>query len=178
MTRKRLLLLLLPLLVLPLGLGAAWLAMPREVPVAPLPAGTRIDRLLVDKSERTLTGFSGDRQVLRYTAVRLGDAPDGHKQFEGDERTPEGSYRISLKNPASSYVLSLKIDYPNSADEGFATARRRSPGGDIFIHGQPNAWPGPALAYDWTDGCIALTNDQMRQLYSAVDVGATITIRP
>lgn len=179
MTRKRLVLLLLsPLVVLVLGIGALWLAMPPETPVARLPANTRIDRLLVDKSKRTLIGFSAGREVVRYTAIQLGDAPTGHKQFEGDERTPEGTYRISFKNPGSRYVLSLKIDYPNAADRAYAEARGKSPGGDIFIHGQPNAWPGPALAYDWTDGCIALTNNQMRQLYAAVDVGATITIRP
>lgn len=177
MFRKRWLL-LLPMLALTLGGATLWLAMPAEPWVAPLPAGTRIDHLLVDKSERTLIGFAAGREVVRYTGVRLGDAPRGHKQFEGDERTPEGTYRISVKNPGSRYVLSLKIDYPNAADRAFAAARGRSAGGDIFIHGQPNLWPGPALAYDWTDGCIALTNAQMRQLYGAVIVGTEITIRP
>jgi len=144
----------------------------------PLPAGTKADRLLVDKSDRVLIAYSGNREVVRYRNIRFGDAPTGHKQFEGDERTPEGKYRISGRNPKSAYHLSLRISYPNASDRAFAKAKGRSPGGDIFIHGQPNAWFGPPIARDWTDGCIALSNAEIKQLWDIVPDGIPITIRP
>ena len=100
------------------------------------------------------------------------------KRFEGDEKTPEGAYTIDGRNPASAYHLSLRISYPNAADRAYAEARGRSPGGDIFIHGQPNAWRGPAIARDWTDGCIALSNAEIKQLWDIVPDGTPITIRP
>ncbi|MBL0913981.1 MAG: L,D-transpeptidase family protein [Sphingopyxis sp.] len=144
----------------------------------PLTTGTKVDRLLVDKSERVLIGYAGHREVVRYTNIRFGDAPVGHKRFEGDEKTPEGDYRISGRNPKSAYHLSLRISYPNDADSAYAKARGRSPGGDIFIHGQPNAWLGPTIARDWTDGCIALSNAEIKQLWDIVPDGTPITIRP
>ncbi|WP_428682878.1 L,D-transpeptidase family protein [Sphingopyxis sp.] len=145
---------------------------------APLAAGTNVDRLLVDKSDRVLIGYAKGREVVRYTHIRLGDAPVGHKRFEGDEKTPEGDYIISGRNPKSAYHLSLRISYPNAADRAYAKARGRSPGGDIFIHGQPNAWIGPTITRDWTDGCIALHNTEIKQLWDAVPDGTPITIRP
>ena len=144
----------------------------------PLPAGTKADRLLVDKSERVLIAYAGNREIARYRNIRFGDAPTGHKQFEGDERTPEGRYIISGRNPKSAYHLSLRISYPNAADRAYAKSKGRPPGGDIFIHGQPNAWPGPPIARDWTDGCIALSNAEIRQLWDIVPDGIPITIRP
>jgi murein L,D-transpeptidase YafK len=146
--------------------------------VVALPKGTKADRLLVDKSDRVLIAYAGNREILRYSHIRLGDAPEGHKQFQGDERTPEGSYRISGRNPGSAYHLSLRISYPNAADRAFAKAKGRSPGGDIFIHGQPNAWTGPPIPRDWTDGCIALSNAQIKQLWDVVPDGTPIIIRP
>ncbi|KTE38823.1 MULTISPECIES: L,D-transpeptidase family protein [unclassified Sphingopyxis] len=142
------------------------------------PAAARADRLLVDKSDRILIAYKDGREIARYANIRFGDAPTGHKQFEGDERTPEGSYTISGRNPKSAYHLSLRISYPNAADRAYAKAQGRSPGGDIFIHGQPNRWPGPTLASDWTDGCIALSNAEIRQLWDLVPDGTPITIRP
>ena len=142
------------------------------------PAGAKADRLLVDKSERILVAYAGDREIKRYTNIRFGDVPTGHKGFEGDERTPEGRYTISGRNPNSAYHLSLRISYPDADDRAYAKARGRSPGGDIFIHGQPNAWPGPVIADDWTDGCIALSNDGIEQLWDLVPDGTPITIRP
>lgn len=144
----------------------------------PVAAGIEIDRLLVDKSDRLLIGYAEGREVVRYKRIRFGDQPRGHKRFEGDERTPEGDYLISGRNPNSRYHLSLRISYPNDADRAYAEAHGRSPGGDIFIHGQPNAWPGPALARDWTDGCIALSNAEIEQLWDIVPDGTPITIRP
>ena len=145
---------------------------------APLPKDAKADRLLVDKSDRLLIAYSGEREIARYTGIRFGDAPEGHKQFEGDERTPEGNYTISGRNPKSAYHLSLRISYPNAADRAYARTQGRSPGGDIFIHGQPNRWPGPPLASDWTDGCIALSNAEIEQLWDLVPDGTPITIRP
>ena len=145
---------------------------------APVVDGAKATRLLVDKSDRLLIVYDGDREIARYTNIRFGDAPQGHKQFEGDERTPEGSYTINGRNPKSAYHLSLRISYPNAADRAFAKARGRSPGGDIFIHGQPNRWPGPTLTNDWTDGCIALSNAEITQLWNIVPDGIPITIRP
>ena len=144
----------------------------------PIAAGTKVDRLLVDKSDRVLIGYAKGREVVRYANVRLGDAPVGHKRFEGDEKTPEGDYTISGRNPKSAYHLSLRISYPNAADRAYAKARGRSPGGDIFIHGQPNAWIGPTIARDWTDGCVALSNSEIKWLWDAVPDGTPITIRP
>jgi murein L,D-transpeptidase YafK len=143
--------------------------------VAPI---TKADRILVDKSDRTLILYKGDKEIHRYTNIRLGDAPVGHKQFEGDEKTPEGRYTINGRNPKSAYHLSLRISYPNAADKAFAKAKGKSPGGDIFIHGQPNRWFGPTLTNDWTDGCIALSNDEIRLLWKQVDDGTPITIQP
>lgn len=142
------------------------------------PIGTKADRLLVDKSERVLIAYAGNREIARYTDIRFGDAPTGHKRFEGDERTPEGRYTINGRNSKSAYHLSLRISYPNAADRAYAKARGGSPGGDIFIHGQPNAWPGPPIARDWTDGCIALSNAGIKQLWDIVPDGIPITIRP
>ena len=145
---------------------------------APLAKGSKANHLLVDKSDRLLIAYRGAREIARYTNIRFGDAPEGHKQFEGDERTPEGDYRIDGRNAKSAYHLSLRISYPNAADRAYAKAQGRSPGGDIFIHGQPNRWPGPPLATDWTDGCIALSNGEIEQLWGLVPDGTPITIRP
>ena len=135
------------------------------------------DYLLVDKSERSLSVYSAGRRVKVYYGLRFGDAPMGHKRFEGDERTPEGRYTIDTRNPRSSYHLSLRISYPNAADRAYARQYGRSPGGDIFIHGQPNGYGGPAIAYDWTDGCIALSNAEIEELWQIVPDGTTIDIR-
>ena len=144
-----------------------------------LPAGTKVDRLLVDKSDRVLIAFAGNREVVRYTGIRFGDAPTGHKQFEGDERTPEGRYTINGRNPASAYHLSLRISYPNAADRAYAKARGRSPGGDIFIHGQPNALPdGLKIKGDWTAGCIAVTNAEIREIWAVTPIGTKVEVRP
>lgn len=141
----------------------------------PLPTA---DFVLVDKSDRTLTLYAGGRAFHRITGLQLGDAPRGHKRFEGDERTPEGRYTIDYANPDSSYWLSLHISYPNAADRAYAAARGRSPGGAIFIHGQPNWLPFGRLPGDWTDGCIAVSNAEIEALWQMVPDGTPIEIRP
>ena len=138
----------------------------------------RADRIVVDKSDRVLILYKAGKEMDRYTGIKLGDAPGGHKQFEGDEKTPEGQYTINGRNPASRYHLSLRVSYPNAADRAFAKKRGKSPGGDIFIHGQPNGSPVNRLNYDWTDGCIALSNAEIETLWKQVADGTVITIRP
>ena len=136
-----------------------------------------VDFLLVDKSDRTLVLFSGGVEVKRYTGLQFGAAPIGHKQFEGDEKTPEGRYTIDTRNPNSSYHLSLRVSYPNAQDRAFAVAQGRSPGGDIFLHGQPNWLPSGRMRGDWTDGCIAFSNAEMNELWQLVPDGTPIEIR-
>ncbi|MEM6908075.1 MAG: L,D-transpeptidase family protein [Pseudomonadota bacterium] len=135
------------------------------------------DFLLVDKSERLLIAYAGGQPIRTFRGIRFGDAPSGHKRFEGDERTPEGLYHIDTRNPNSRFHLSLRISYPNARDRAFAAQYGRSPGGDIFIHGQPNGWRGAPLARDWTDGCIALSNAEIEELWRLVPDGTPIRIR-
>jgi murein L,D-transpeptidase YafK len=139
---------------------------------------SEVDRIVVDKSERWMQLWSGGELVRKITGIQLGDAPIGHKQFEGDERTPEGRYEIDWGNPESSYHLSLHISYPNAADEAFAAAQGKSAGGMIMVHGQPNWLPTGRIPGDWTDGCIALSNEEMELLWQSVPDGTVIEILP
>jgi murein L,D-transpeptidase YafK len=150
---------------------------PVDRPVS-VPEGALASYILVDKSDRTLTLFSDGALIKTYTGIQFGDAPLGHKQFEGDERTPEGYYTIDARNPNSAYHLSLRISYPNAADRAFAAAQGRSPGGDIFLHGQPNEMPAGRVPGDWTDGCIAFSNEEIEELWGAIPDGTPIEIRP
>lgn len=135
------------------------------------------DYLLIDKSERLLVAYYRGNPIRAYRGLQFGEAPLGHKQFQGDERTPEGLYFIDRRNPRSSFHLSLGISYPNRNDMAFAAQYGRSAGGDIFIHGQPTGRPGRMLG-DWTDGCIALTNEEIEELWQIVPDGTPIEIRP
>ena len=138
------------------------------------------DHILVDKSSRTMTLFGADGSVTVIDHIQLGDAPAGAKRFEGDERTPEGHFTIDYGNPSSAYRLSLHISYPRAQDTAYARRQGRSPGGLIFIHGQPNDWVGEGVDIrvpgDWTDGCIALSNEQIEALWEAVPDGTPIEI--
>lgn len=137
--------------------------------------GPEVTKLEIHKTQRVLRVFSGNRMLKSYP-IDLGFGATGHKQFEGDGRTPEGRYTIDRRNPNSSFYLSLGISYPNDADRAFAESVGKSPGGDIFIHGQPNlkGQRGP----DWTAGCIAIKNKHMRLLYAMVNDGTVIDIFP
>ena len=148
-----------------------------EEPIQPLSQTVRADFILVDKSDRTLTLYSNGQALKTYAGIGFGDVPFGHKQFERDERTPEGRYTIDTRNPNSSYHLSLRVSYPNAVDRDYAAAGGRDPGGDIFIHGQPNWLPTGRMAGDWTDGCIAVSNAEMEELWWAVADGTVIEIR-
>lgn len=142
---------------------------------APAP---RVDRIVIDKSDRTMQLQAAGTVVRTYRGVALGDAPAGHKQFEGDEKTPEGTYRINGRNPASRYHLSLRVSYPNATDRAFAARAGKSPGGDIFIHGQPNGSPLARIPTDWTDGCVAVSNAEIREIWGLVKDGTVVVIRP
>jgi murein L,D-transpeptidase YafK len=138
-------------------------------------SGPPVTFIVVDKSDRKMWLLSGN-EVLKEYEVDLGRAPAGHKQFEGDGKTPEGTYFIDFKNPNSQYHLSIRISYPNAADRAFAASQGRPPGGDIFIHGQGDG-PGSRRG-DWTIGCIAVNDREMERIYAMVNVGTPITIRP
>ncbi len=138
------------------------------------------NRVVVKKGERRLSLMHGER-VLKSYKIALGLRPDGHKQFEGDYRTPEGRYRLTRRNPNSDYFLSIQIDYPNEQD--IARARRQGvrPGGAIMIHGQPNAPRKPRDYYsnvDWTEGCIAVANSDMVEIWLMTPPDTPIEILP
>ena len=139
---------------------------------------SRADEILVIKSTRELRLLKDGTPFKRYS-ISLGAAPSGHKTEEGDERTPEGRYTIDWRNENSVAHLSLHISYPNEADTAQAEARAVSAGGNIMIHGLPNGWGALGrmhLLRDWTNGCIAVTNAEMREIWSLVPDGTPITI--
>ncbi len=140
---------------------------------AMLPIAQQADAIRVYKAQRRMELWRGERRIATYR-IALGDDPIGHKRQEGDEKTPEGRYRISGRNPRSRFHLSLRISYPNEADREQARRRGVDPGGDIMIHG---ATP-PGYRGDWTDGCIAVTNEEMDAIWQRVPVGTPIDIRP
>ena len=145
-----------------------------------LPDDIKADRVVVEKSRRVLSLYSGDNLLKTYN-IALGSSPEGHKQQQGDGRTPEGTYLIDYRNPQSSYHLSLHISYPNQDDKERAADRGVSPGGDIFIHGLPPnfAWVGAMHTIsDWTDGCIAVSNKEIEELWRVVPNGTPIELRP
>jgi murein L,D-transpeptidase YafK len=133
-----------------------------------------VTRIEVHKSSRQMYLFHHD-EVLESYEFELGFAPEGHKTTEGDGRTPEGRYFIDRRNPNSAYYLSIGISYPNAQDRAQARERGVSPGGDIFIHGTTRPFRGQD---DWTAGCIAVSNRDMRQIYAMVPDGAVIDIFP
>ncbi len=132
--------------------------------------GPEVTSILAFKGDRTLALLHHD-QVLASHSFELGFNPVGHKQYEGDGRTPEGQYWIDRRNPRSSFHLSIGISYPNAEDQARAAALGRSPGGDIFIHGTPRKMRGKD---DWTAGCIAVTNQEMEVIYAMVGDGTPI----
>ena len=143
-------------------------------------AADKADLVRVDKSERRLE-LLHKGTVLRSYRVALGNAPEGHKREEGDERTPEGRYVLDWRNPGSSFHKSIHISYPNAADRAAAKAAGRDPGGLIMIHGQPNGfgwWSWLLQLVDWTDGCIAVTDAEMDEIWTMVDNGTPIEITP
>lgn len=155
------------------GVGALGaLAMPSLA----LAAGPgRIGHIQVRKAARKLDLISPDRKLIKSYDMRLGFTPVGAKRFQGDGRTPEGIYRIDRKNSQSAFHLSLGVSYPSRKDRSYAASRGRSPGGDIFIHGQPNGYRG-ICEYDWTRGCIAVSNDEVEELWRLIPARMNVAI--
>lgn len=140
----------------------------------------QIDTILVEKQKHTLTVFHKDQPVKKYK-IALGFSPKGHKLKEGDGRTPEGTYFITGKNPQSQFHLSLKLSYPSIEDQKKAKSKGLNPGGNIMIHGlaphlqSKGKWHAMK---DWTLGCIAVTNDEIEELFNLAEVGTKVVILP
>ena len=128
------------------------------------------DLVLVRKAKREMTLLRGDK-VLRTYRIALGREPGGAKRQEGDGRTPEGRYRVDWRNPRSKYHLSLHISYPEAADVERAKAEGVDPGGEIMIHGWKDGVEG-----DWTQGCIAVRNEEMDEIWRLVPDGTAVWI--
>jgi murein L,D-transpeptidase YafK len=136
--------------------------------------GPEVTSVQVHKGKRKMYLLHHEK-VLKTYNIALGFAPEGHKQFEGDGKTPEGTYFIDRRNPNSAFHLSIGISYPNQADREYAKSLGKSPGGDIFIHGGPRR---PTNRQDWTEGCIAVTDKEMERIYAMVKNGTPIHILP
>lgn len=139
-----------------------------------------IDKLLIHKQERRLEVIS-DGQVVRHYRIALGKQPLGHKQERGDNRTPEGIYSIDWRHHSPSYNLSLHLNYPNLKDRADAWERGVDPGSMIMIHGTPVDEEYPEWFFnglDWTNGCIALDNRSMQELWDLAPDGTLVEIRP
>lgn len=161
-----------------LAAGAAliWLRPQHHTPA--LPPLVHIERIVIEKSARRMRVFQGGQPVRDYR-VALGSTPNGDKMRQGDGRTPEGRFRINRKNSASAFHLSLGLDYPQADDRARAKAGGYDPGGDIMIHGQPNALPPDAvIANDWTAGCVAVSNAEIAEVFAATLIGTEVEIKP
>ena len=170
--RRRIINALCTLLVLIIGLGEAFPGTATEI--------TPADRVVVHKAEHKLYLYSGNRLLGEYK-VALGLIPVGTKEREHDFRTPEGRYFLARRNTHSDYFLSIQVSYPNKTDELRARQKRWAPGGSIMIHGLPNALKHPANYYasnDWTDGCIALSNSDMVEVWLRTHDNIPIDIYP
>jgi murein L,D-transpeptidase YafK len=141
---------------------------------------TKADLVVVYKSERVLQLKRGG-EVLRSFPIALGREPSGPKRQEGDGRTPEGVYTLDWRNPTSQFHRALHISYPRPADAEHALRWGVSPGGQIMLHGLPNGIAAEQVGHprrDWTEGCIALTNEEIEEIWARVDDGTTIIIYP
>jgi len=138
-----------------------------------------VDLVKVEKSERRMYLIAGD-EVVRSYRIALGGNPKGHKRREGDQRTPEGEYTLDYIKEDSAFHRAMHISYPNEADIENARQNGYSPGGFIMVHGQREGLgfrPSIVQKFDWTDGCIALTNTEMDEFLSLVKVGTKIRIK-
>ncbi|SDX34834.1 L,D-transpeptidase family protein [Paracoccus sanguinis] len=138
--------------------------------------GPPVTQIVVEKGDRQMFLLSG-RKVLKAYDIGLGFQPIGHKQFEGDGRTPEGIYYINRQNPNSQYHLSLGISYPDPEDKARAMMLGQQPGGDIMIHGR-GAYGAAQKARDWTAGCIAVSDKEIEDIFSMVRPGTPVVIYP
>jgi len=160
------------LVALPVATDGVSTAVAADFPLA--------DGVLVEKGKRKLHLLK-DGEPFRSFDIALGIAPEGDKQEEGDSRTPEGRYRLDLRNPNSDFFLSIRVSYPDAQDRLEARQNGVSPGGQIMIHGQPNIPSYSAAFYssaDWTDGCIAVSNSDMIDIWLMTPDNVPIEIRP
>jgi murein L,D-transpeptidase YafK len=164
------------------GAGAALLVSSLVACATPQAPPTQFaDRVVVEKGKRSMHLMQNGR-VLKSYKVALGQDPVGHKQQQGDSKTPEGVYTVDFRRTVSRFNLALRVSYPNSRDRQYAASRGVDPGGEIYIHGQPTGGVSPArlsqTGPDWTDGCIAVTNPEMQEIFALVKDGTTVEIRP
>jgi murein L,D-transpeptidase YafK len=146
------------------------------------PRQVSADQVVVKKSEHKMQLLKAGHVVREYR-INLGDNPYGHKQRQGDERTPEGEYLLDWRNPRSLYYKSIHVSYPNAEDRAAAQARGFDPGGMVMIHGRPSYIDSPRILAeydnrDWTNGCIAVKNAEMDEIWMAVRDGTPIRILP
>lgn len=137
--------------------------------------GPEVTRVLIYKEDRKMYLMHHDKALKVYD-VGLGFAPEEHKQIKGDGRTPEGDYFIDRRNPNSEFYLSIGINYPNDADRAYARSIGKPPGGDIFIHGRPSKYQNGVD--DWTAGCVAVSNAEIRDIYAMVNNGTLVSVYP
>jgi murein L,D-transpeptidase YafK len=167
---------ILPALALCALLGAIGVAQASN-DAGPLPTA---EKVVVRKGERKLYLLRGG-EVVRSYPIKLGLNPVGHKEREGDFRTPEGRYALARRNARSDYFLAIQVTYPNDQDMRYAQKNRWRPGGSIMIHGQPNVMrrsPSYYQSADWTNGCIALSNDDMLEVWLLTSSNTPIEILP
>jgi murein L,D-transpeptidase YafK len=143
-------------------------------------AQQRVDLVVVYKQQHKLVLLSQGKEVKSYR-VALGGDPVGPKTREGDHRTPEGRYTLDSRNSQSKFYEAYHISYPNAKDAAAARAAGVRAGGNIMLHGLPKdyAWVGKAhTLHDWTDGCIAVTNEEMDEIWKEISIGTPIEIKP
>jgi len=161
-------------------------------------ASEKVEYVRVYKSERRLELISKNEEIIKSYKIMLGRNPVGHKEKEGDNKTPEGTYTLDIKNSKSNFFKSLHISYPNFKDKLKAKLRGDDPGGSIMLHGLPNDftemndWLNSVglgdlsddlvrlslLQFDWTNGCIAVTDEEITEIYDHIDVPTKIVIKP
>lgn len=166
------------LLLIGFGFIAASLYSPMRPLPTPPPLTGEVERIVIEKAARRLQLIQ-DGKLVRTYQIALGFAPSGDKVRQGDGKTPEGVFTIDRRNDESAFHLSIGLDYPRPDDRKRASRGGYSPGGDIFIHGQPNALAeGLKIKGDWTAGCIALTNAEIREIWAVTPIGTKVEIRP
>ena len=146
----------------------------------PAPAKLHADRVVVLKKTRTLELLNQGKVIKTYR-VALGGHPVGPKTRQGDHKTPEGVYVLDFRNTHSQYYKSIHISYPNERDRAEARKNGVSPGGDVFVHGLPNGYRAIGAAHrlkDWTDGCVAVTDEEIDEIWGIVSDGTLIEIKP
>jgi len=150
------------------------------LPAAAADTVEKADLVVINKSRRVMELWSNGATIAKYH-VALGFEPVGPKQYEGDGKTPEGVYTIVQRNEKSSFFRSLKLNYPNTTDEMNAAAKGTKPGGLIMIHGLPNDRTAEIMGHpnkDWTNGCIAVTDAEIMDIWRRVDNGTAVLIMP